>query len=152
MSLSSQAPQWQADLFAAVLQVASEVNAVSERSVLLQLLSQLRPDQPQIAAAQAWVMLQQGDAAGARATLDQIDHRQPDLPIIKALLAYCLYVQRDGLWEAYAREALALPRNEAAIEVIRVIAAASKVHLEGLDDDARGAQSLGLIPPTGLSC
>ena len=27
---------------------------------------------------------------------------------IKALLAYCLYVQRDGLWEAYAREALAL--------------------------------------------
>ncbi|MCX2865597.1 HrpB1 family type III secretion system apparatus protein [Paucibacter sp. PLA-PC-4] len=153
----STAPAWLTQLFAAVLQVAGEINAVNERAVLLELMAQLRPGQPEIAAMRAWVMLQQGDSAGARTTLERIDHEHPGHAIIKALLAYCLHVQRDSLWQAYVHETLALPLDSASTEILKVIAAASGTAFHGLEEAATSASvseshHLNRQPIAGLSC
>lgn len=145
-------PAWQSEMFAAVLQVAAEINAVAERGILLELMALLQPDQPQIAAAQAWVRLQQGDLSGARAMLEQADEKHPGSPTIKSLLAYCLFVQGDGLWQHYVRETVALPDNATALEVVKVVAAAAKVSFEGLDDAAHAPAATATMPMMGLAC
>jgi len=143
-------PAWQNEMFAAVLQVAADINAVAERGTLLELMALLQPDQPQIAAAQAWVRLQQGELSGARAMLEQADEKHPGSPTIKSLLAYCLFVQGDGLWQHYVRETIALPDNATALEVVKVVAAAAKVPFDGLDGAVPAASAP--MPMMGLAC
>lgn len=147
---ASKLPDWQIDVFSAVYALAAQYGSAPDVACILRVMSALRPDLPLIAAAQARVLLHRGEATAARSLLERTDARHPTNATVKAMLSLCLYVQQDGLWEAYAEEALALPPDPAARGIIEALASAANKQLQGLASDAMVPTPLILM--SGLAC
>ena len=147
-------PKWQTDLFAAVYALATDVAPRADVAAVLRLMSAAHPNLPQLAAAEARILIHAGDVAGARALLERAERSHPSNAVIKAMLAFCLFVQQDGLWLAYAEEALALPPDAAARGIIEAVESASGQRVRAAVDDgaAHGGSHLSMMPPMGMAC
>ncbi|MGN6525062.1 MAG: HrpB1 family type III secretion system apparatus protein [Burkholderiaceae bacterium] len=91
------------------------------------------PDRPEIIAAQARNLLIARQYPEARDLLTEAEAKHPRNAVIKALLAMCMFVQKDSLWEAYAEEALALPRDAVALGIVEMLSRTSGRALRGLE-------------------
>ena len=149
-------PKWQTDLFAAVYSLASEIAPRNDVATVLKLMSAVHPNLPQLAAAEARILIHGGDFAGARSLLERAEHKHPTNAVIKAMLSFTLFVQQDGLWEAYAEEALALPTDAAARGIVDALEAASGKQIRkpstSASNDTHGGSHLSMVPPMGLAC
>jgi len=147
-------PKWQTDLFAAVYSLATDVAPRADVAAVLRLMAAVHPNLPQLVAAEARLLIHAGDLSGARALLDRGEAAHPSNAVIKAMLSFCLFVQQDGLWEAYAEEALALPHDAAARGIIDALEAASgqQVRVRAADAPAQSGSHLSMVPPMGMAC
>lgn len=149
-------PKWQTDLFAAVYSLATEIAPRADVAAVLKLMSAAHPNLPQLAAAEARILIHAGDFTGARSLLERAERSHPANAVIKAMLAFSLFVQQDGLWEAYAEEALALPSDAAARGIVDALEGASGKQIRrpaaGASNDAWPGNPLSMVPPMGLAC
>ncbi|WP_162249218.1 MULTISPECIES: HrpB1 family type III secretion system apparatus protein [unclassified Rhizobacter] len=143
-------PKWQTDLFAAVYTLATDIAPRADVAAVLKLMSAVHPNLPQLAAAEARILIHAGDLNGARSVLERTERAHPSNAVIKAMLSFCLYVQQDGLWEAYAEEALALPHDAAARGIIQAVEASSNKKIRVLSQDT--SAHLSMLPPMAMVC
>ena len=125
--------------------------AVADTSRILALMAALVPERPEIIAAQARNLMFAKNYAEARGLLQKAEADHPRHAVIKAMLAMCMYIQQDGLWEAYAEEALALPKDAIARGIIEAVVKSSGKTLLGLASPAE-APSAAPYAFTGLAC
>jgi thioredoxin-like negative regulator of GroEL len=145
-------PKWQTDLFAAVYSIASEIAPRNDVATVLKLMSAVHPNLPQLAAAEARILIHAGDFSSARSLLERTEHKHPGNAVIKAMLSFTLFLQKDGLWETYAEEAIALPADAAARGIVDALEAATGKQIRKASNDAHGAGPVSMFPPMGLAC
>lgn len=121
--------------------LADRYGANADTAQILALIAAIAPDRPEIVAAQARNLMFAKNYAEARTLLANAEATHPGNPVIKAMLAMCMYIQRDGLWEAYAEEALAQPDNAIARGIVEAIAKVSGRNLSGLAPKAEAADA-----------
>lgn len=102
----------------AVFYVGTEFEAGEHTLSVLRGIRKLRPNLPLLAVAEAQQLCDCHDFQSARVLLEETDAQNPDTPIVKAVLAFVLHQQRNGLWQAYAKEARELPADEKASAVL----------------------------------
>jgi len=112
--------------------LADRYGANADTAQILALIAAIAPDRPEIVAAQARNLMFAKNYTEARTLLSRAESSHPTNPVIKAMLAMCMYIQRDGLWEAYAEEALAQPEDAIARGIVEAIAKVSGHNLSGL--------------------
>jgi thioredoxin-like negative regulator of GroEL len=117
--------------------LADRYGALADTAQILALIAAIAPDRPEIVAAQARNLMFAKNYAEARALLARAEAAHPANPVIKAMLAMCMYIQQDGLWQAYAEEALAHPDNVIARGIVEAIVKVS------------GRSLVGLVPKSG---
>lgn len=93
----------------------------SDTVAMLKLLKQMRPDVLPLVLVEAWNLIEMRQLASARELLDAAEAAHPADPMTKALLAMCLYLQGDSLWQAYATEVHHLANNAEAVAMIVAI-------------------------------
>lgn len=118
---------------------------------LLAVMAACVPDSPAIVAAQARNLLIARQYTEARDLLARTEAAHPRNAVIKALLALCMFIQNDGLWEAFAEEALALPRDAIALGIIETLSKTSGRTLRGMDTAAQ-APMTDHYAFVGLAC
>jgi thioredoxin-like negative regulator of GroEL len=116
--------------------LADRYGALADTAQILALIAAIAPDRPEIVAAQARNLMFAKNYAEARALLARAEAAHPANPVIKAMLAMCMYIQQDGLWQAYAEEALAQPDNVIARGIVEAIVKVSGRTLAGLASKA----------------
>jgi thioredoxin-like negative regulator of GroEL len=131
--------------------LADRYGANADTAQILALIAAIAPDRPEIVAAQARNLMFAKNYAEARTLLARAEATHPRNPVIKAMLAMCMYIQRDGLWEAYAEEALAQPEDAIARGIVEAIAKVSGRSLSGL---APRAEAIDASPYAflGMAC
>jgi len=131
--------------------LADRYGANADTAQILALIAALAPGRPEIVAAQARNLMFAKNYAEARTLLARAEATHPRNPVIKAMLAMCMYIQRDGLWEAYAEEALAQPEDATARGIVEAIAKVSGHTLSGL---APKAETVDASPYAflGMAC
>lgn len=131
--------------------LADRYGANADTAQILALIAALAPGRPEIVAAQARNLMFAKNYAEARTLLASAEATHPRNPVIKAMLAMCMYIQRDGLWEAYAEEALAQPEDATARGIVEAIAKVSGHTLIGL---APKAETVDASPYAflGMAC
>lgn len=112
----------------AIFSLGSDLAADDLTLQVLRAIRRLRPQLHQLALVEAQQLVETRDLAGARLLLEELDARQPDHAMVKAMMAMVLQQQRDGLWQAFAQDARTLPPDPRAQAI-----------LESLDRIARGA-------------
>ena len=145
-------PQWHIDLLAGVYSVASTLEQRADAALLLNVIAAVRPGSPEISLAQSIELFRQHDFNGARHSLENAATSQPDNAMIKALLAWALFMQRDGLWEACVADALALAPDASTTRLVEALARAAGRSLESLHKatghegraDWHGSSAIGL--------
>jgi len=131
--------------------LADRYGTNADTAQILALIAALAPGRPEIVAAQARNLMLAKNYTEARALLSRAEASHPTNPVIKAMLAMCMYIQRDGLWEAYAEEALAQPEDAIARGIVEAIAKVSGCSLSGLAPKAEAVDT----PPyafLGMAC
>ncbi len=113
--------------------LADRHGALADVGRLLAVMSAIAPGRPEIVAAQARNLMFAKNYADARSLLASTEAEHPKNAVIKSMLAMCMYIQKDGLWEAYAEEALALPRDAIAHGIVESIVKVSGTALRGLN-------------------
>jgi thioredoxin-like negative regulator of GroEL len=121
--------------------LADRYGANADTAQILALIAAIAPDRPEIVAAQARNLMFAKNYAEARTLLARAEATHPRNPVIKAMLAMCMYIQRDGLWEAYAEEALAQPEDAIARGIVEAIAKVSGRSLSGLTPRAEAVDA-----------
>jgi thioredoxin-like negative regulator of GroEL len=131
--------------------LADRYGALADTAQILALIAAIAPHRPEIVAAQARNLMFAKNYAEARALLIRAEAAHPSNPVIKAMLAMCMYIQQDGLWEAYAEEALSQADNAIARGILEAIVKVSGRNLSGLAPKAveRDASSYVFL---GLAC
>lgn len=94
-----------------VFLVGNELEANEHTLSVVRGIRSLRPDLPLLAVAEAQQLCNCNDLQAGRILLEETDALNPDSPAVKAMLAYVLRMQRNGLWQAYAKEARGLPAD-----------------------------------------
>ncbi|CAM4007381.1 HrpB1 family type III secretion system apparatus protein [Bordetella muralis] len=123
-------------VIAAIHLLSDKYGATDDTAKILAVMAAAAPDRPEIAVAQARNMLVSRDYAEARSLLDRVETKNPDNAMIKAMLALCMYIQQDGMWETCAEEALALPDSNAISRgIIDTLAKRSGQPLRGLSKE-----------------
>lgn len=112
--------------------LADRYGALADTAQILALIAAIAPGRPEIVAAQARNLMFAKNYAEARTLLARAEAAHPANPVIKAMLAMCMYIQQDGLWQAYAEEALAQPDNVIARGIVEAIVKVSGRNLDGL--------------------
>lgn len=112
--------------------LADRYGALADTAQILALIAAIAPDRPEIVAAQARNLMFAKNYAEARTLLTRAEAAHSTNPVIKAMLAMCMYIQQDGLWQAYAEEALAQPDNVIARGIVEAIVKVSGRSLDGL--------------------
>jgi thioredoxin-like negative regulator of GroEL len=131
--------------------LADRYGALADTAQMLALMAAVAPDRPEITAAQARNLMFAKNYADARALLAGAEQAHPRNSVIKAMLAMCMYIQQDGLWESYAEEALAQPDNAIARGIVEAIAKVSGRNIAGLEPKA-AAQDAAPYAFMGLAC
>ncbi len=131
--------------------LADRYGALADTAQMLALMAAVAPGRPEIVAAQARNLMFAKNYADARTLLARAEAAHPGNPVIKAMLAMCMYIQQDGLWEAYAEEALAQPDNTIARGIVEAIAKVSGRSLNGLAAKAAGHEASPYVF-MGLAC
>jgi hypothetical protein len=145
-------------ILAEVFRLAGALDAKSgpDVALVLRVLASARPNVPQIAAAEARLRLQARDFIGARNLLEDAERASPASALIKAMLAFTLFMQGDGLWHAYAAEVRALPVDESAKAIVVAIERAGRSEPDPeIDAPDAGAGEPGptaWMPAIGLAC
>jgi len=146
-------PRAQVDILASVFALGSEIGCHGDIGAVLKPLAAMAPDSPRIVAAEARMLVQENDLPGARALLEAAEARHPSSAVLKAMLAFCLFLQRDGLWETYAEEAMALPEDPVARGIVTAVATGANKSLglepvdpvEPADSHSVESRALGML-------
>lgn len=142
MKTDKPADQPLVEALVAIFSLGSELAADDQTLQVLRAIRRLRPQLHQLALVEAQQLVEARDLAGARLLLEDLDARQPDNAMVKAMMAMVLQQQRDGLWQAFAQDARALPPDPRA-----------QVIIDSLDRISRGAPYEGpaedALPPSG---
>ena len=131
--------------------LAEHFGAVADTGRILAVIAAAVPNRPEIVAAQARNLMLAAQYAEARELLQRTEAQHPANAAIKAMLALCLFAQTDPLWEAYAEEALALPRDVIAHSIIETLATRSGKSMPGLQAEAEPS-SPSPMAYVGLHC
>lgn len=146
-----QLPKGQLQILANVFVLGIDFGVPEDSHAVLKVLRHAKPDMPGLAASEARFRIHEGDMHGARALLETADAAHSGTPIIKAMLALCLYLQRDGLWQAYAEETRALGDKNATSIVDSLDAISRGVREKALPDSAVDVPEEA-TPMTGMLC
>lgn len=140
-------------LFVRSFQLGTDTDAVADAGIVMQLISASRPDLPEVAAAEARLLMQGGDFAQAASLLKAAAERHPSHAFIKAMLAFCLFAEGDGLWQAYVDDVRRLPvRNETALAIVAQL---ERIGNNASEEEAPAKEPAAAEPPTfpiGLAC
>jgi hypothetical protein len=146
--------KWHADMLAAAYSLGKDLGQHADAALLLKLLAAAKPGLLEVALAQSIELLEVRDIAGARALLEKAYAAHPANALVNALLAWCLFMQRDGLWEIYVKESQALPAYSSSAALIEALGKASGrqlgVDVSGADRDP--PSETWMPPPIGLAC
>ncbi|SFQ04387.1 HrpB1 family type III secretion system apparatus protein [Variovorax sp. 770b2] len=115
---SASADQQLVDALVGVFYVGIELEVSEHTLPVLRGIRKLRPGLPLLAVAEAQQLSECNDLQSARVLLEETDAKNPDTPIVKAVLAFVLRQQRNGLWQAYVKEARELPADEKANAIL----------------------------------
>jgi hypothetical protein len=116
--------------------LADQHGALADVGRLLAVMAAVAPGRPEIIAAQARNLMFAKNYGDARNLLARAEAEHAGNAVIKSMLAMCMYIQKDGLWQAYAEEALALPRDAIAHGIVESIVKVSGTTLHGLNPAA----------------
>lgn len=142
-------PKSQIDMFADIFTFGLEFGATTDVKYVLDVMGLVYPHLPQIVAAQADIALRMGNFNEARRILEEANERMPDVPILKAMMAFCLMAQDDGLWQVYAREAMALPADPAAHGIVMALGAVKNIDFGPPDASSSGPTDHSVV---GMAC
>jgi thioredoxin-like negative regulator of GroEL len=111
--------------------LSDKFGALADTGRILAVMAAAVPGRAEIVAAQARNLMIAKNYPEARDLLTRTEAAVPANAVIKSLLALCMYIQNDSLWEAYAEEALALPRDAVAHGIIDTLSKTSGKTLRG---------------------
>jgi len=146
------APQMKIVVAAHVL--ADKYGVLADTARILAVMAAAAPGRPEIVAAQARNLMFAKSYTEARDLLERTVAAHPANAVIKAMLALCMYIQQDSLWEAYAEDTLALPHDAIARGIVETLAKTSGQSLRGLEPAQEAAtpaanEHYGFV---GLAC
>ena len=119
--MTSQPHKLPRELMHLLCDVLSISDKRDDASAIINLMRFLRPTDTALVVAQAMQKLSASDHLAARALIEDAERQFGELADFKALMAVCLYLQRDPLWHSYANEARDMPDNAQALEFIQYI-------------------------------
>jgi thioredoxin-like negative regulator of GroEL len=109
------------NMFVDVFLLGNQVKAHEDTTTIVRLIKLARPNEYNLAVVEGWQLIGAKDYVAARQLLEEADSAKPDTPMFKALLAFCLMLQGESMWQSYAREVSELPPHEDALAVVRVL-------------------------------
>jgi thioredoxin-like negative regulator of GroEL len=115
------------DLLIEAFMTGNENGRTDETLVVLRAVRLFRPEAIDLVVPEAWQLIGKRHMPAARQLLESADAEAPGRPAIKALLATCLFLSGDGLWQAYLSEARALDPDKDVMAMINA--------LEAMDND-----------------
>jgi thioredoxin-like negative regulator of GroEL len=121
------------NMFIDIFLLGNQVQSHTDTGTIVRLIKQARPNEYNLAVIEGWQLIGAKDYVAARQLLEDADSANPEKPMFKALLAFCLMLQGESMWQSYAREVSELPPDEDALAVVRV--------LEELADSVPGSVS-----------
>jgi hypothetical protein len=145
-------PHWHVELLAESYSLAVSLGHHNDARAILDVLAKIGPDAQPILLAQSIDFFQQRDFSSSRALLERADAAEPGSALVKALLAWTLYMQRDGLWVLYATESRALSPQSTATMLNDALDRATGSFLNSADGTAQQSTVPGLpmVPGMGL--
>lgn len=140
-------------IIAALHLLSDKYGTLEDTARILSVMAAVAPDRPEIAVAQARNLLYSKNYAEARLLLNRAEEKHPRNPVVKAMLALCMYIQQDSLWETYAEDTLGMPDNNAISRgIIEALAKSSGQTLRGMPTEADAAPQQPYQPAMGLVC
>lgn len=109
------------DLLIEAFITGNEIGRPDETLVVLRAVKHFRPEAIDLVVTEAWQLIGKRHMPAARQLLESTDAESPGRPAIKALLAVCLFLSGDGLWQAYLAEARALNPNKEVLAMINAL-------------------------------
>lgn len=145
-------PPAQMKIIVAAHVLSDKYGAHADTGRILAVMAASVPDRPEIIAAQGRNLLIAKQYVEARELLERGEAANPRNAVLKSLLALCMYIQNDSLWEAFAEEALALPKDAIALGIIETLTKVSGRALRGLGEGVEPAPAVDHYAFVGLAC
>ena len=112
---------------------------MADVEILLDAVKILRPKLVELGTFDAWIQINRGLISDAIQTLNYIVSVCGHFTYAKAVLAYCLFLQKDAGWHALAAEVLARNEPAVAVRLIQVMQDFDDFHHDRLSTEKRAA-------------
>jgi hypothetical protein len=109
------------NMFIDLFLLGNQQKAHEDTTTIVRLIKLARPSEYNLAVIEGWQLIGSKDYVGARQLLEEADMSNPGTPMFKALLAFCLMLQGESVWQSYALEVNNLPPHEDALAVVRAL-------------------------------
>lgn len=147
-------PQLSMGAFMALYMLSTRYGSTADASSLMSAIAHFTPENPELEAARARLLISQGQVLEARAMLERQIELHPEHPVVQVMLALCLYAQGDPLWQSAADRVATLPHNDVAQGVLDALSERTGVRFQSraapAQEDARTADFIPMN--AGLSC